>query len=96
VSKTKEAWEHIAGELPQGAWKALSILGITKRAYAELIAPQRVREAAEAKGWTLIAVHMEAPGLAFVVDNGRKTVAHAGPDICSAAWAAIQALGGGE
>ena len=78
------------------ATEALWALFGGRKRYAELIAVERVREVAESSGWALIAVHMEAPRLAFIVDNGQMTVSHGGPTPCDAAWACIQALGGGE
>ncbi len=87
-----EAWACFTGKT-----------GITKRAYAELIAPQRVREAAEAKvgeGHN-VEVHFCSLGR-VIVDvvspiDARRLFGHGqGPDICTAAWEAIQALGGGE
>jgi len=109
-SSEKQAWEHIAPKLPPGpcadhGWPGFErVTGITRRAYAELIAPQRVREAAEAYDGEPHAIAFGfSPG-----DGWRVTVEHAGhvathplvqedgPDICTAAWAAIQALGGGE
>jgi len=90
---------------PDEAWSAYEELTETPRKrYAELIAPQRVREAAEAYDGEPHAIAFGfSPG-----DGWRVTVEHAGhvathplvqedgPDICTAAWAAIQALGGGE
>jgi len=140
-STEKQAWEHIAPELPPGwsvepgpmqrgkhYWSTFAAegeiverdwssregavgdcwysFGITRKRYAELIAPQRVREAAEQKhGYRLSAVcwtetfagfrvsvsHVGTDGLLRHVGSGAEFT-----DICTAAWVAIQALGGGE
>ena len=77
--------------------------GITRRRYAELIAPQRVREAADRVPRFAGIDTQHRLGVAYVFDvlvaGGLGLRVHArgsGPDICTAAWAAIQALGGGE
>ena len=83
--------------------------GITRKRYAELIAPGLVREAAEkALGDDLRCVEMsdevkQGRGSCFIVyaqreDEGwpREHFRGHGPTICDADWACIQALGGGE
>lgn len=79
----EEAWEHF---------------GITRRAYAESIAIAKVREAAEAKhGWVRITLDTY-PDEVTVRIMGRPYsgchMEHVGPDICTAALRAIEALGG--
>jgi len=79
------------------AWRCF---GITRRAYAELIAPQRVREAAERFGelWRF-SFSVEHDIVSFSVawrTANLDPIEASGPDICTAACAAIQALGGGE
>ncbi len=88
-----EVYRGTREQCERRAWDAF---GTPRKCHAELIAVERVREVAESSGWALIAVHMEAPRLAFIVDNGQRTVSHGGPTLCDAAWACIQALGGGE
>ncbi len=137
-SSEKQAWEHIAPELPpewsirgmgadmvevqcrEGAigslievslaagfaWQAF---GTPQKSWAKLIAPGLVREAAEkALGDDLRCVEMsdevkQGRGACFIVyaqreDEGwpREHFRGHGPTICDAAWACIQALGGGE
>lgn len=83
--------------------------GITRKRYAELIAPERVREVALGKlGEDLSGVEMSnethtGAGAWFIVYErvGGKGWASEhcrghGHTLCDAAWAAIQALGGGE
>ena len=133
--REKEAWEHIAGELPPGwtitvedgdprailrdprgglhsaippQWDnargsqvdfAWAKFGISRRKYAELIAPQRVREAAEAVygSYTFVHKHNENGHAFHVFAMRTDDIAQgAGLDICTAAWAAIVALKGGE
>ncbi len=81
-----------------GTWERRS--GITRKAYAELIAPGLVRVAAiEKHGRRDLAVqHTHGDGIqAFEVLRWGKVLARGiGYDLCDAAWACIQALGGGE
>jgi len=124
----KESWEHIAPELPPGAyrygdafeWGACRsaspaglwrhfrhYTGITRKRYAELIAVERVRGVAGEKwGVCVISVSMFTDGEDFSLSvwapkgspnalDG-KLVDAEGPTLCDAAWACIQALGGGE
>jgi len=111
-----EAWEHIApewppvikGNKPHGPQEAWSWFeedsGITRKRYAELIAVERVEQAARAKygdparlsvNWlsSEVVIHVYSPkteGPSNLRDRAT------GPTLCDAAWACIQALGGGE
>ncbi len=98
-----EAWDHIAPEWPPHAWRWFEqATGTSKKRYAELIAVERVREAAFAK-WGLA---LEYVSLTFrrrrvficvgFQDRVEQELEFVGPTICDAAWACIQALGGGE
>ncbi len=78
--------------------------GITRKRYAELIAVERVEQAARAKygdparlsvNWlsSEVVIHVYSPkneGPSNLRDRS------CGPTLCDAAWACIQALGGGE
>ena len=95
----QSAWvEHDSPEQAR-AW-AWACLGGRKR-YAELIAPGLVREAAtrHIEEQTVVLMAMDVFGrFEFeVTDGGFCSFAQGkGPDICTAALATIQALGGGE
>ena len=100
----QSAWvEHDSPEQAR-AW-AWACLGGRKR-YAELIAVERVRVAAEAKygrsaldGVIVIAkIHPESCVFEIVWRDALSVYEseYSGPDICTAALATIQALGGGE
>ncbi len=84
---------------------AWSDFGITRKRYAELIALERVRQAAEENtrsplniqweeetdtGWVQIVVWAREP------ERTSKLATGEGVGICTAALATIQALGGGE
>jgi len=78
--------------------------GATRKAYAELIAPGLVRETAKAKfviekGWWIDYTYFSDGGRhEFRVASNLRPFDYrgSGPDICTAALATIQALGGGE
>ena len=74
--------------------------GITRKRYAELIAVERVREAAEAKGKLMTFRYTVEAGRHFFLVAWKYLdalpVEKSGPTLCDAAWACIQALGGGE
>jgi len=84
-------------ECERRAWDAF---GITRKRYAELIAVELVREAAiEKHGESELGVgHTHGDGIhAFEVLRWGKVLARGiDYDLCDAAWACIQALGGGE
>jgi len=121
-----EAWEHIAPELPPGAFRRGEAFcwgqwtsatpaglwkhfrwhsGITRKRHAELIAVERVREAARKKHpkctvrlldnaecWPQFDVLIFDRDL----ESWITVSCGSGPTLCDAAWACIQALGGGE
>ena len=94
-------WGKWRGRSPDFCWSHFdAATGITRKAYAELIAPGLVREAAiEKHGRRDLAVqHTHGDGIqAFEVLRWGKVLARGiGYDLCDAAWACIQALGGGE
>ena len=101
-----EAWEELAPELPPGpcadhGWPGFErVTGITRKRYAELIAPGLVRKAAiEKHGESELGVsHTHGDGIhAFEVLRWGSVLARGiDYDLCDAAWACIQALGGGE
>ena len=108
-----EAWEVIAGEWPPlvrgnkphspleawGWWEEAA--GITRRAYAESIAPRLVRGAARKKfGVCDVTFFCFGPDGRFDISisqfgPGYERVRVRGGDICTAALAAIRALEGG-
>ena len=86
------------GAEKEAAWRHF---GITRKAYAELIAPGLVRKAAtrHIEEQTVVLMAMDVFGrFEFeVTDGGFCSFAQGkGPDICTAALATIRALGGGE
>ncbi len=140
-SSEKQAWEHIAPQLPPGcrivpvgvddapgrfgaillgsnlfedtreqaaksAWRTWErATGITRKRYAELIAPGLVREVAREKHpkctvrlldnaecWPQFDVLIFDRDL----ESWITVSCGSGPTICDAAWSCIQALGGGE
>ena len=95
-----EVWRGRKGECARRAWDAF---GITRKRYAELIAVERVREAAGDKVSDPfdVEVMVQAQGVARIwvvcpVDARFQFGYGQGPTLCDAAWACIQALGGGE
>ena len=87
---------------PGDAWDWFTTqTGITRKAYAELIAPGLVRKAAtrHIEEQTVVLMAMDVFGrFEFeVTDGGFCSFAQGkGSDICTAALATIRALGGGE
>ncbi len=136
ASTEKQAWEHIAPELPPGwsvensgdmdyqqNWATRAAdgtvtergfcgreyavedcweqFGTPQKSWAELIAPGLVREAA-AEAWgehAKVAVEYGRDWVCIRVMGApyqHAPIEHERPTICDAAWACIQALGGGE
>ena len=96
-----EVYRGTREECARRAWDAF---GITRKRYAELIAPGLVRKAAEEKwGQGYAVVYTARPGrhvfhavdMSGSLELGAASMGN-GPDICTAALATIQALGGGE
>jgi len=90
---------------PEDAWRAFTrYTKITRKRYAELIAVELVREVAEAYDGREHAVsfgYSPGDGWRVTVEHGDAIAPHPlvqvdGPTLCDAAWACIQALGGGE
>ncbi len=90
-----------------GAWGSFELATeMDRKRYAELIAVERVREAAEAKhgrsaldGVIVIAkIHPESCVFEIVWRDALSVYKseYSGPTLCDAAWECIQALGGGE
>ncbi len=81
------------------AWRNF---GPTRKRYAELIAVERVREVAAEKwgGQPDTSAHQSKRFSAFTVSVSGVYIGQSatgrGPTLCEAAWACIQALGGGE
>lgn len=137
MAEHKEAWEHIAPELPPGAywseegpynfrvgWSQLGLAamedecrstaagmswfawashsGITRKRYAELIAVEAVKQAAAKKPgnavgyWVDYTFFGDGKRHEFRVASNLNPLEFrgAGPTLCDAAWACIQALGG--
>jgi len=81
---------------PEATESSWAWFGIARKRYAELIAVERVREVAGGR-----FTYSESPelGHVFIVYSGvayPSAVKFTGPTLCDAAWAVIQALGGGE
>ena len=95
---------------PDNAWRAFTRqTKITRKAYAELIAPGmvwsavneflRTSERAEDMEACAVGIEITPNWVIFSVadfNDGEIIEQHEGPDICTAALATIKALGGGE
>ena len=72
--------------------------GIARKRYAELIAVERVREVAQVHYGCPVSVSVTHGTVFrfFLITKGLDGCRVEGPTLCDAAWACIQALGGGE